>query len=67
MVFTDYQDEVRNRAYPNVAELAKLNPNLSQDTLLNLSNPGNQAGQRSYSSRNDGYGYWGLTFTIKLP
>ncbi len=66
-VFTDYLDDVSNAAYPNVAELAKVNPNLSQDTLLNLSNPGNQAGQRSYSSRNDGYGYWGLTFTIKLP
>lgn len=66
-IFTDYLDDVSNGAYPDVSDLAKVNPNMSQEALLKLSNPGNQAGQRSYSSSNDGYGYWGLTFTLKLP
>jgi hypothetical protein len=66
-VFTDYLDDVSNGAYPNVAELAKVNPNLSQETLLNLSNPGNQEGQRSSSSRNDGYGYWDLPLLSNCP
>lgn len=65
-IFTDYLDDVSTGAYPDTAPLAAANPNLSQDALVSLSNPNNQAGQRSSSSSNDGYGYWGLTFTVKL-
>jgi hypothetical protein len=52
--------------YPDGDSLAQANPQLAGQVAPTLSNPGNQVGKRSYSDTNDGYGYWGLTFTFKI-
>ena len=63
--FTDYLDDVSTGYYPDAQELMDANPVLGP-TAVKLSNPGNQPERRSYSNDNDGYGYWGLTFTYKI-
>jgi hypothetical protein len=65
-IFTDYLDDVGADLYPDGDSLAQANPQLAGKVAPTLSNPGNQIGQRSYSDTNDGYGYWGLTFTFKI-
>jgi len=65
-IFTDYLDDVSTDLYPDGDALAQANPQLAGKVAPTLSNPGNQIGQRSYSDTNDGYGYWGLTFTFKI-
>ncbi|MBT8326621.1 MAG: hypothetical protein KJP21_02790 [Bacteroidia bacterium] len=63
--FTDYLDDVSTGYYPDPQDLMDANPVLGP-TAVKLSNPGNQPERRSYSDDNDGYGYWGLTFTYKI-
>ena len=64
-IFTDYLDDISVGTYPDSQALENANPDLG-DIAVQLSNPGNQSGQRSYSSKNDGYGFWGLGFTFKI-
>ena len=64
-IFTDYLDDISVGTYPDSQVLENANPDLG-DIAVQLSNPGNQSGQRSYSSKNDGYGFWGLGFTFKI-
>ena len=59
-------DDVGADLYPDGDSLAQANPQLAGQVAPTLSNPGNQVGKRSYSDTNDGYGYWGLTFTFKI-
>ena len=65
-IFTDYLDDVSTDLYPDGDSLVQANPQLAVKVAPSLSNPGNQIGKRSYSDANDGYGYWGLTFTFKI-
>lgn len=65
-IFTDYLDDVSTDLYPDGDALARVNPTLAGKVAPTLSNPGNQPDLRSYSDTNDGYGYWGLTFTFKI-
>jgi hypothetical protein len=62
-IFTDYLDDISTDTYPDSEALKNANPDLGQ-IAVTLSNPGDQPRQRSYSADNDGYGYWGLTFTF---
>ena len=64
-IFTDYLDDISTDAYPEGEALKNANPDLGP-IAVTLSNPGDQPRQRSYSADNDGYGYWGLTFTFKI-
>lgn len=64
-IFTDYLDDVSVGQYPESEALKAVNPDLG-DKAVQLSNPGNLTGQRSYSAKHDGYAYWGLTFSFKL-
>ena len=64
-IFTDYLDDVSIGKYPDSEALKAANPDLG-DIAVQLSNPGNLSGQRSSSAKNDGYGYWGITFSFKL-
>ncbi len=64
-LFTDYLDDISTGKYPASQDIMDANPNLGVKAA-NLSNPSNQAGNRSSSANYDGYGYWGLTFYFKL-
>ncbi|PCJ66489.1 MAG: hypothetical protein COA58_06845 [Bacteroidetes bacterium] len=64
-IFTDYLDDISTDAYPEGEALKTANPDLGPIAVI-LSNPGDQPRQRSYSAKNDGYGYWGFTFTFKI-
>lgn len=64
-LFTDYLDDVSTGRYPDADELKAANPDLGE-TAVSLSNPNGQSGQRSYSDDNDGFSYFGFTFTWKL-
>ena len=64
-IFTDYLDDVSTGTYPDAEALKAANPGLGE-TAVQLSNPSGLTGQRSYSDKHDGYGYWGFTFSYKL-
>jgi hypothetical protein len=64
-LFHDYLDDVSTGRYPDAEELKDANPDLG-DIAVKLSNPNDQTGQRSYSDDNDGFSYFGFTFTWKL-
>ena len=66
-IFTDYLDAVGTDLYPDSELIKYVNPDLGP-VAVSLANPGNQpnTAQRSYSDNNDGYGYWGFTFTFKI-
>ncbi|MBO6517470.1 MAG: hypothetical protein JJ975_13065 [Bacteroidia bacterium] len=64
-LFTDYLDDVSTGRYPDADALKAANPDLG-DVAVSLSNPNNQSGQRSYSGDNDGFSYFGFSFTWKL-
>jgi len=66
-IFTDFLDDVATGYYPDGDAVRRANPAIGSPAAK-LANPSNLplTNRRSYSDDNDGYGYWGLTFTFKL-
>lgn len=66
-IFTDFLDDVATGFYPEAEAVRRANPGIGS-AASTLANPSNLPldNQRSYSDDNDGYGYWGLTFTFKI-
>lgn len=64
-LFTDYLDDVSTGSYPDADSLKAVNPDLG-DIAVSLSNPNGLTGQRSFSDDNDGFSYFGFSFTWKL-